>query len=288
VLTWTRTDLPALVSVVDAAFPSEDLSADEVQSACFEDPDPSTVLGLPDGEGAVAVVAHPSAEGPIASLVLLAVDPTARGEGRGRRLLRAAEEWAFDAAGAASLCAGGSAPFFLLPGVDVHWTPALCLLESAGYLDEGAVLLLSFPAAYRVEAPPDIELRRVVSDEDAKAALRLCSEQWPTSVRAVGRAVEHATCFLALADTGSSEAASPVGLVCHSVNRTGWVGPIAVTSSHQHRGIGSALLAAVTSDLRVSGTREAHVCPGRPGRFFARAAGASTSRVFLRLRRSRW
>ena len=289
VRTWTGDDLPALASVVDAAFPSEDLSADEVQSACFEDPDPSTVLGLSGGEGAVAVVARPSEDGPIASTILLAVDPAARGEGRGRRLLQAAEEWAFDEAGAVSMYAGGSAPFFVWPGVDAHWTPALCLFESAGYTDAGAVLMLSFPASYRLAPPADIELRRVVSDEDAKLATEFCSEQWPASVPEIGRAVEHATCFLAMAgfDAVTGAGNAPVGLVCHSVNRTGWIGPIAVTRAQRHRGIGSALLAAVTADLRIAGTREAHACPGRPARFFARAAAASTSRVFLRLRRLR-
>jgi mycothiol synthase len=283
VRTWSGEDLAALVSVVDAAFPGEDLSADEVQSACFEDPDHSTVLGLAGGEGAVAVVARPSEHGPIASLTLLAVDPAAREEGRGRRLLQAAEEWAYDEAGAIGLYAGGSAPFFLWPGVDIHWTPALCLFESAGYLDAGARLLLSFPASYRAEPPADVEIRRAVTDQDAKLALDFCVEQWPASVHEIGRALEHATCFLAIAGTG----ATPVGLVCHSVNRNGWIGPIALTCAQQHRGIGSALLGAVTSDLRVAGTREAHVCPGRPVRFFARAAGASTSRAFLRLLRSR-
>jgi GNAT superfamily N-acetyltransferase len=284
--TWTAADLSAVVSVVDAAFPGEDLTADEVQSGCFEDPDPSAVFGLPGGEGTVAVVARPSQGGPVASVLLLAVEPSARGEGRGRRLLQAAEEWAFDAAGAVSLSAGGSAPFFLWPGVDVHWIPALCLFESAGYLDSGAVLLSSFPASYRAEPPPGVELRRVVSDEDAELVQRFCAEHWPASVAEIRRAVEHATCFLALAEAGVGEEATTVGLVCHSVNRTGWVGAMAVESGHRHRGIGSALLGAVTSDLRVSGTREAHICPGRPIRFFARVAGATTSRTFVRLRRS--
>jgi GNAT superfamily N-acetyltransferase len=283
--TWTAADLPALVSVVDAAFPGEDLSADEIQSACFEDPDPSVVFGLDGGEGTVAVVARPSQGGPVASVLLLAVEPAARGQGRGRRLLQAAEEWAFDAAGAVSLSAGGSAPFFLWPGVDVHWMPALCLFESAGYFESGAVLLSSFPAAYRAEPPPGVELRRVVGDEDAELVLRFCAEHWPASVAEIRRAVDHATCFLALAEAAEGEDA-PLGLVCHSVNRTGWVGAMAVKSDHRRRGIGSALLGAVTSDLRVSGVREAHICPGRPVRFFARVAGATTSRAFLRLCRS--
>lgn len=285
--TWTGADLPALISVVDAAFPSENLTADEVLSACFEGPDPSIVLGLPDGEGAVAVVACPSEEGPLASVVLLGVAPGARGEGRGRRLLQAAEEWAFDGALANRLWAGGPAPFLLWPGVDVQWIPALCLLESAGYRDDASVLVLSFPSSYRAATPPHIELRRVVGDDDADLAMRLCSAQWPASIGPVGRAIEHATCFLAVAQAASGEQGAPAGLVCHSVNRTGWVGPIAVTSAQQRRGIGSALLSAVAADLRVAGVREAHVCPGRPAHFFARAAGATTSRVFLRFSRAR-
>jgi len=286
VRTWTGADLPALVSVVDAAFPGEDLSVDEVQSACFEDPDPSIVLGLAGGEGAVAVVARPSERGPLASLLLLAVEPAARGEGRGRQLLRAAGEWAFDGAGAVSLSAAGSPPFSLWPGVDVHWTPALCLFESEGYLDEGAVLLLAFPSSYRAASPPSVELRRVVSDDDARVAALFCVEQWPAWVPEVRRAVEHACCFLALSLPPAGDA-TPVGLACHSVSRTGWIGPIGVKSSHRRRGIGSALLGAVSTDLMVSGFREGCVWPGHPTEFFARSAGASTSRVFLRRSRPR-
>jgi GNAT superfamily N-acetyltransferase len=295
--TWTGADLPALVSVVDAAFPGEDLSADEVQSACFEDPAPSIVLGLPDGEGAVAVTARPSEMGPIASLLLLAVAPAARGEGRGRRLLEAAEEWAFDEAGAIRVGAAGSAPFSLWPGVDVHWTPALCLFDSAGYRDDGAAVLLSFPSSYRAAPPPGVELRRVVSDEEAKMAARFCAEQWPAWGAEVGRAVEHGCCLVALAPAAPGTPAAPaapagdgtmpVGLVCHSVSRTGWIGPIGVVEGHRGLGIGSALLAAVSTDLMVAGIREAHVWPGDPMGFFARRAGASTSRVFLRRSRSR-
>jgi len=285
VRTWTGADLPALVSVVDAAFPGEDLSADEIQSACFEDPSPSIVFGLPDGEGAVAVVARPSETGPIASLLLLAVSPAARGEGRGRRLLEAAEEWAFEGAGAVRIGAAGSAPFCLWPGVDVHWTPALCLLESAGYRDDGAALLLSFPSSYRAAPPPGVELQRVVSDEEATLAALFCLEHWPAWAPEVGRAVEHGCCVIALAPTGAGD--GPVGLICHSVSRTGWIGPIGVVEGHRGRGIGSALLAAVSTDLMVAGIRETHVWPGHPMGFFARRAGASTSRVFLRRSRSR-
>ncbi len=87
-----------------------------------------------------------------------------------------------------------------------------------------SVLVLSFPSSYRAATPPHIELRRVVGDDDADLAMRLCSEQWPASVGPVGRAIEHATCFLAVASgriRGSTASAGRAGLPFGQPDRVG-------------------------------------------------------------------
>src|SRR5580765_4889193 len=115
--TWTAADAPALVALTDHALPGERLTEDELVTLCFDDADPTTVLASPDGDGAIALVARrPKTDRPpVAYLQLLAVVPGAQGRGLGRRLLLAAEEWAADQAGAASIVAGGAAPFYLWP-----------------------------------------------------------------------------------------------------------------------------------------------------------------------------
>ena len=278
---WGRDDAAQLSGLVDLTLPGEGLTADEVVSACFEDPDPAVVLALPGGEGAVAVVAREAGPARTAHLILLAVEPPAQGEGRGRRLLAAAEEWAFDAMGSSELVAGGRDPFGLWPGVDVRWTRSLCLFEAAGYRTGPATLVLSCPSTHRAPAPPGIDVRRVLTDADADAVLAWSAVHLPGHRRALVRAVEQAGCLVALAGGGVA------GLVCHSINRAGWIGPIAVAPDHRRRGVGRALLGAACADLRASGLGDAHINGSGPLEFFVRSTGASVSRVFVPARRCR-
>jgi GNAT superfamily N-acetyltransferase len=280
---WTRADAPSLCALVDLTLPGERLSADEIVAACFEDPERSAVIGLEGGEGAVAVVARTDGDRVVAHLLMLAVEPAAQGQGRGRRLLAAAEEWAFDGIGADEVHAGGSLPFgpWLWPGVDVRWTRSLCLFEAAGYSSRGVSLVLSCPSTHRAEPPDGVDVRRVLADDDAAAALVWSDQQMPAWAPVVGRAVDHGSCFVASAD------GRVLGLICHSVNRAGWVGPVGVSADKRGRGVGRALLGAACRDLRDAGLPDVYISPPEPLEFFVRSAGASVSRVFCRLARAR-
>ena len=70
---------------------------------------------------------------------------------------------------------GGCSPFGLWPGVDVRWTRSLCLFEAAGYQHRDMTLVLSCPSTHRAPPPEGIELRRVLDDADADAALAWCA-----------------------------------------------------------------------------------------------------------------
>lgn len=272
---WGRDDAARLSGLVDLTLPGEGLGADEVVSACFEDPDPAIVLALPGGEGAVAVVVREAGPARTAHLILLAVEPPAQSEGRGRRLLAAAEEWAFDAMGSSQVVAGGCAPFGLWPGVDVRWTRSLCLFEAAGYHTGPAALVLSCPSTHRAPAPPGVEVRRVLNDADATAAVAWAAIHLPGHGPALLRAVEQACCFVALAD------GQVAGVVGHSINRAGWIGPIGVGPRYRRLGVGRALLGAACADLRSTGLADAHISDSGPIEFFVRSTGASVARVFV-------
>ncbi|MCU0267453.1 MAG: GNAT family N-acetyltransferase [Acidimicrobiales bacterium] len=269
---WDRTRLGDVVALVDAALPGEGLGADDLEGVLFE-PD-GVVLGSPDGSGVVAVSVRERFGSTQAAVQLVAVHPEARRLGWGGRLLAAAESWAAGR-GAPSLTVGGGAPFYLWPGVDAACTALLCLLEQRGYVRTGAELDMSLPTSFRAPVPAGVRIVRVLDEPAAGGVVRFTERCHPWWTDEVVRAVEHACCLVAEAVDGSV-----VGFVCHSVNRAGWIGPMATDPDHGRRGTGHALLSAACQDLMVAGYRDAEVVWVGPVGFYAKA-GARVSRAFL-------
>ena len=103
-------------------------SSAELDGALFVPDQPVVVLGDPD-VGVVAVAECD--DGP--HIRLLAVDPSARGQGNGRSLLQSAEE-RVAIAGHHRLVTGADPPYHLWPGVPTTETALLCLFESHHYV----------------------------------------------------------------------------------------------------------------------------------------------------------
>ena len=241
------------------------------------------MLGDDDGYGAVGVVTRTFGDAVVGFVVVLAVAPVAQGDGRGRRLLDAALSWAADH-GCRELHAGGSAPFYLWPGVDTRWTRALCLFESAGFNRVGAEVNMSCVSTYRAPAPAGVGVGRVVADADAEAVHAFCAEHFPHWVPEVARGVEQGGCFFARADdVGGGGGGDVLGFACHSVSRAGWLGPMATHPSRRHGGVGAALLGAVCADVAATRRPDVEIAWVGPIGFYARSAGAAVSRVFLRM-----
>ncbi|MFC4586042.1 GNAT family N-acetyltransferase [Sphaerisporangium corydalis] len=78
------------------------------------------------------VFASSSATEGVGHIDLLAVHPSAQGRGIGAALVRAAEGWLRDQ-GAREARLAGNPPCYAWPGIDVRYTPAVCLAESLGY-----------------------------------------------------------------------------------------------------------------------------------------------------------
>jgi GNAT superfamily N-acetyltransferase len=252
--------------------PGEQLTEDELVGCCWDDA--GAVLAVDDGSAAVAAVTR----GDVGFIRLLAVAPHVRRLGHGRSLVTAAEDWARDA-GCRTMVPGPSAPFYLWPGVDVQWTAALALFEAAGYRPSGAELNMSCPTSYRAEPPAGVVIERVIEDGDATAAAEFCAAVFPHWVAELERAIEHAACLLARV----GEAGEVAGFCCHSVNRAGWVGPMATDPRRQGQGIGAALLSVACRDLRAAGHADAEIAWVGPVGFYANTAGATVSRVFRTL-----
>jgi GNAT superfamily N-acetyltransferase len=277
---WAPERVDDLLALTDASLADEQLSADELLAACWEGG--ASVLGIgPPGEaiGAVSVMLRRFGDVPVGFLQLLVVAPGRRRQGMGRALLEAAEQWTW-AQGARELHASGSAPNYLWPGVDVHATAMLCLLEAAGWDETGAALDMRVPAAYRAPSPAGCVVQRVVDDADARAVITLVEREWPEWVPETARALDQGTCLAAF-DVDSGD---PIGFACHSVNRAGWFGPTGTAPAARHRGVGLALLGEVCADLMVAGFRDVEICWIGPVGFYA-AAGGEVSRVYRTARR---
>ncbi|MBV8693645.1 MAG: GNAT family N-acetyltransferase [Actinobacteria bacterium] len=275
---WGPARADDLTALFGLALPNESLTTDELVACSWDDPT-GAVLGDVDGSAAVALVTRPVGDDLHAFIVALGVAPVVQGDGRGRRLLDAAVAWAGDH-GCRALHAGGSAPFYLWPGVDTRWTRAICLFESAGFARLGAEVNMSCPSTYRSPAPAGTEVERVVADADAERVRDFCTEHFAHWVPEVDRGIEQGACFLARA---SGEEGAVLGFACHSVSRAGWLGPMGTDPARRHERIGAALLGAVCADVAESGRPDVEIVWVGPVGFYAKSAGAAVSRVFLRM-----
>lgn len=276
--TWGRDRSREAAALLTASLPDEALGADDIDACLWEDPDPSVVLATEDGTGFVAGVLRPGEGAPVAHLQALAVAEGWRRRGIGSELVASFTRWAADA-GASVLVAGAGAPFYLWPGVDFAWTPALCFFEARGFTDRRPSFNMRFPDTFRADAPLGVEVRRVVEAGDAEAVAAFCERHHPSWGAELSRAIESGTAFAAWQD------AAPLGFACHSVNRLGWVGPMATDPARRSRGVGGALLSALSADLRALGLGTIEVAWVGPASFYAKSAGAEVSRVFRCLSR---
>jgi GNAT superfamily N-acetyltransferase len=201
-------------------------------------------------------------------LVLLAVRPGHQREGRGRALVDECAAKARDA-GAADLHLGNAIPRYVWPGVDYRLTAALSLFEASGFEPYGAECNMAIATSFRADPPPEV----VVEREMVHGATAFAAGSFPHWVDEVERGTAAGTCFAARAGSAT------IGFACHSVNRRGWIGPMATDPDRQLGGIGRALLSAVCADLAGRGHAEADIAWVGPVGFYAKA-GARVSRVF--------
>ncbi len=282
---WGADRIEELTALVAAGAPDEDLTADELLTACFEQP--GVVLGPSDGTAAVAVGVGRDASGElIASVRLLVVRPDRRGVGLGGSLLDAAERWASER-GAERIEIGGALPFPLWPGADAS-TGLVHLAGARGYEPVREFGSLELPSSFRAQPPEGVVVRRAVRDEDVTAVTLAVAGGWSRLSDEVARALDHGTCHAAFAAPPTDREGlrgDVLGVGCHSVTRATWVGPLVVRPADRRRGIGHALLAQVCRDLMIADFRTAEVPdPADPGaEAFVVAAGATVSRRYVQV-----
>jgi mycothiol synthase len=253
-----------LAGLVGAALPDEGLTAADVQTCCYG---PDTVI-VGDEHGAAALTVKRHGDLPAAWLVLIAVHPDHQREGRGRALVEACAAKAREA-GAADLHLGNAIPRYVWPGVDYRFTAALSLFEASGFQPYGAECNMAIATGFRADRPAEVVIERETGD----GVVALAVARFPHWVDEVERGTTAGTCFAARAGGVT------IGFACHSVNRRGWIGPMATDPDRQRAGVGRALLGALCADLAAQGHAEAEIAWVGPVGFYAKA-GARVSRVF--------
>ncbi|MFL6116439.1 MAG: GNAT family N-acetyltransferase [Catenulispora sp.] len=215
---------------------------------------------------------------------LLVVAADRRGRGVGRALLAEVEQRLI-AAGAERLCIRGNPPAYAWPGIDIRYTPATCLAESAGYErlpDTNSMLVdLSNPeleteAGEQRLADLGIEVRRGVP-EDAEALRAWVAEEfggsWPEE------------CAMALRNGPPTVHVAVrngefLGFAAHGAQRVPVFGPMGTGAAARGLGIGAVLLRRCLADQRAAGVAMAEIGWVGPVRFYSRAVGARLGRVF--------
>lgn len=221
---------------------------------------------------------------------LLVVDPGRHGRGHGRNLLAAVERRLI-AAGATRLRIRGNPPIFAWPGIDIRYTPAVCLATAAGYerlLDCDNMLVDLAAADLATEqdeqrlAEAGVEVRRGrVEDESALRAW--CDEEfggtWGEEA-AMALRKSPPTLHVAVRDGAF------LGFAGHGMQRAALFGPMGTDEAARGLGIGAVLLRRCLADQRDAGIAVAEIGWVGPVRFYSKTVGARLGRVFWAFEKS--
>lgn len=246
------------------ACPFDLLSTASVERSIFYEPDPHLVLGLYDG--GLEAVASAVVRGGRGWVKFLAVHPRARLRGVGSQLLERLEAFC-KREGAATIEVGNAAPFFVVPGVDVRSTEAICFFQSRGYQRAGDAV----NQGVRLTGLPEPEIPcGTATPDDLERILVWVRDHHPYWIPELARSVELGTCVVH----------DDLGFACYDVNRDGWFGPMATRPDVGTEGIGTATLLTVLHRMRARGYEHADIVWSGPLLFYLKAVGARISRVF--------
>jgi GNAT superfamily N-acetyltransferase len=256
----------ALHALCTSAMPEERLTPAELEYLCFGATD--EVIG--DERGAAVLQLQRFGEHVAGWLTLVVVDPAAQGKGRGKELVQTVCDRARDH-GAGRVLLASAIPRYLWPGVEITNTRAGMLLESCEFEREWVGINMAIDSGFRRDPPAGV----VVERETGAGAHDFAAAKYAHWVPELDRAVELGTAFAARSADGAT-----VGFGCHSVNRSGWIGPMATDPDRKHSGVGSAVLAAICADLDARRCPTGEISWVSNLRFYGKC-GATVSRVFL-------
>ncbi|WP_433055409.1 GNAT family N-acetyltransferase [Dactylosporangium sp. CS-033363] len=233
-------------------------------------------VGASDGTGA-AFASISDADPSLGHVELLAVLPEARRRGVGSRLLRAAEE-RLRALGATRVRLGGNPPCYAWPGIDVRYTPAVCLARRAGYKVSDTAWNMTADLtrrdAFPEQADESQDFKVEAAGPDVPEWVRgIWGDGWAWEVeQSLGRA--GAGCYVA------RRGGEVLGFAAYGANRPSWFGPMGTAPAAEGLGVGRVLLRRCLADQRAMGLSAAQIGWAGPIGFYSKAVGARIERVF--------
>jgi GNAT superfamily N-acetyltransferase len=244
-------------------------TAKELDDALFAAEQPATVFAIPE-RGVAAVVECD--DGP--HLRLLAVHPSARGQGLGHHLLQAAEDWA-RAEGHETLVTGADPPYFLWPGVPSSETALHCLLERRHYARAETNFNMHVDLSKIPDDPGGSHLAGAVDRAEVDAFM---SNHWSNWRLEVLRALDKGNLVIERAESGDGGISA---FCAFEVNRKGLLGPVAVRPDLMGRGMGKAVLLSALHELRRRGADDVSVVWVGPIVPYAAVGGKVTDVFFV-------
>jgi mycothiol synthase len=286
----TPADVPSLVQMLNLSLEFDHLSCELVQEKLFGDPDFNPDL--------CKVAQHQGIMGLVQALLrpktktgfikLFCVNPIARRLSLGTRLLDAVEcELKSQGAERVRICE--SAPNYLLPGLDIRYTPALLMLEKRGYKKIGETYNLHCPLQQSFSTDSD-ELRLTSQGITVALAaqplelidfIRRFFPAWEAEVN-VMLTNEPVSIYVARSST------ELLGFAGYDGNNlgTGWFGPMGTHPERRGLGIGGVLYKKVLQEFQRQGLTSCTIPWVGPYGFYASHSPARLDRVFWRLEKS--
>jgi mycothiol synthase len=179
---------------------------------------------------------------------------------------------------------------YLVPGLDPRYTPAICFVESVGFIHKGARVNLralldrSFDTVADEEelARQGIEIRRAHAGDwhlIERFFARQFGEGWLCET-GMGMACQPPAVHLALRD------GEIVAFAAHSTMNQEWgsFGPMGTSDAARGKGIGRVLMYRCMSDLQAAGFRSAVIPWVGPYRFYCGLLNCQIERVFWQYR----
>lgn len=247
-------------------------------------------IGVVASRGALLIgtcwgsVRHVDGHGPEGFVDLLVVGRDHRLQGVGRRLLAEVENQ-LASVGCATVRLAGHPPHFAWPGVDIHYTPAICFAEDLGYARGQCVVNMEVdlgraPLDTQVEedrlSRRGIQVRRAVPDDFESLQGALVHTWGPEWAAESASAVCHprAGVYVALHEGRC------VGFCAYGVNRPHEVGPMGTEPDMRKSGIGGVLLKKCLTAQRDLGLATADLEWVGPLSSASRGLGATIGRAF--------